>query len=42
MHGPKRKGKQEGTVELTIIIFKPFFGGERGIFGNPLVFVICR
>ena len=42
MHGPKRKGKQEGTVELTFIIFKLLFGGERGIFGNPLVFVICR
>lgn len=36
MHVPKRKGKQEETVELTFIIFKPFFGGKGGTSGRPL------
>ena len=36
MHSPKRKGKQEETVELTFIIFKPFFGGKGGTSGRPL------
>lgn len=35
MHVPKRKGKQEETVELTFIIFKPFFGGKGGTSGRP-------